>query len=138
MRNPGPRAGRLSPGDPLALLLTAAAVATAPSFTIHGDHGIAGVVVARSTPAVAAKYGKLASRIYAGAWGESVEAFRVRVTLEDIARGVGVVTRGEAGVADDYVGRIFASSLRNDSGDMDALDADIVIQSAVFGKVIYG
>lgn len=70
--------------------------------------------------------------------GETIPFYTVRVGLPDIARGVGIVTRGEAGVASDYVGRIHGASIENDCGDMDALDADIVVQAAIFGKVIYG
>jgi hypothetical protein len=71
-------------------------------------------------------------------WGEDLPVYVVRVTLDDIASGLGFVTRGESGVASDYVGRIFAASVENDCGEMDALDADVVIQSAIFGKVIFG
>lgn len=71
-------------------------------------------------------------------WGETIEAFRVRVTLDDLARGLGVITRGETSVHSDYVGAIFAASVANDAGDLDSYDADMIFQAAIFGDVIYG
>lgn len=72
-------------------------------------------------------------------WGGTMcEMFEVRVTLDNIATGLGIVMRGEAGVAPDYVGRISTASRLNDCGEIDALDADIVVQAAVFGSVIFG
>ena len=71
-------------------------------------------------------------------WGEETPAYTVRVTLDAIASGIGIVTRGEAGVHKDYIGDVFSASLHNDAGDIDAGTADMIVQAAVFGKVIYG
>lgn len=71
-------------------------------------------------------------------WGDEIPACTVRVDLDAIAAGVGLITRGEAGVHSDYIGDIFAASLHNDSGDIDATAADLIVQAAIFGRVIYG
>ena len=67
----------------------------------------------------------------------------IRITLDDVARGVDVVVRGESGVADSYVSLVANANRLNDScpdhgGDIDADVADVIVQAAVFGDVIFG
>jgi hypothetical protein len=71
-------------------------------------------------------------------WNEEIPAYTVRVDLDAIAAGIGLITRGETGVHKDYIGDIFTASMTNDSGDLDANAADLIVQAAVFGKVIFG
>lgn len=71
-------------------------------------------------------------------WGEETPAYTVRVDLDAIAAGIGLITSGEAGVHKDYIGDVFAASVENDSGNLDATAADLIVQAAVFGKVIFG
>lgn len=71
--------------------------------------------------------------------GTEIPVYIVRVTLDTIAHGITVVSEGKAGVASDYVGRVVASSVENEMvSEFDAIDADIVLQAGVFGKVIFG
>lgn len=71
--------------------------------------------------------------------GTEIQVYVVRVTLDTIAHGITVVSEGKAGVASDYMGRVIASSVQNEMvSEFDAIDADIVLQAGVFGKVIFG
>jgi hypothetical protein len=60
-----------------------------------------------------------------------------------IARGMGLATRPEA-ASDEigwaYTGRahVIGANRANDAGDIDAGDADCIVQLAAFGQVIYG
>lgn len=74
-----------------------------------------------------------------GSWGGgALPARRVRVTLDTIAHGVSVVTSGKTTVHDSYVEWIYAASMKNDAGTLDADDADIIVQAGIFGGVLFG
>lgn len=62
------------------------------------------------------------------------------ITVETIARGIGLIARGECqyATAEDYVRRIAAASRENDAGEIDAGDADNIVQAGLFGKLVYG
>lgn len=63
-----------------------------------------------------------------------------RVGLDDLERGFGLLTDGgtDQYMAADYSASIVQASRDSDAGDIDAYDASLVFQLALFGKVIYG
>jgi hypothetical protein len=81
----------------------------------------------------------------ANAWVELVDAEeddgkRHRVTVDDIAR---VLNGLRADAVPKYwnadaVRRAIAANRENDGGDIDAGDADCLLQLAIFGEVVYG
>lgn len=60
------------------------------------------------------------------------------VTVDSIARALRKIRAGESGIADSYRKRIVEADRENDAGEIDAYDADIVLQMATLGDVIYG
>lgn len=65
----------------------------------------------------------------------------VQLNIDLVARGIGVIVRGvdEFG-ADEVAGfrrRVAEASRSNDAGDLDVIDADAIVQAAVFGAVVY-
>jgi hypothetical protein len=58
---------------------------------------------------------------------------------EAVERGLALVLAGKAKVHSSYVGMV-AQALRNqeDGCELDAEGADIVVQAALFGEVVYG
>jgi hypothetical protein len=65
---------------------------------------------------------------------------KVRVDARTIARGIGVIQKGgaELHLHDSYRSRILGASAINDSGEIDAGDADIIVQAGLFNEVVYG
>jgi hypothetical protein len=63
----------------------------------------------------------------------------VHVGIEEVARALAVL-RSDAVIAVHPTtrGRILEADRANDAGDLDSNDADIVVQVAVLGDVIYG
>jgi hypothetical protein len=61
------------------------------------------------------------------------------VDVDAIARALGIMRKGtpEGWNAQD-VARCLAASAANDAGDIDAGDADCIVQVAVLGSVVYG
>ena len=69
----------------------------------------------------------------------------VRVTVASIATALGKFTRGTAeeaaalvGVHPSYVSQIRTANRENDGGEIDAEYADMIVQVAALGEVIYG
>jgi hypothetical protein len=63
---------------------------------------------------------------------------RYPVTPGTIATALGKIRKGEGSMADSYRKRIVRADATNDAGDLDAIDADIVLQMATLADVIYG
>jgi hypothetical protein len=80
----------------------------------------------------------------ANAWVELVDAEeddgeRHRVDLDKIAHAFGVVRQGTPkGWNDDDVARMRQAYAELDAGEIDAGDADCLLQLAIFGEVVYG
>lgn len=60
------------------------------------------------------------------------------VTIDSIATALGKIRKGESRIADQYRKRILDGDRDNDAGEIDAYDADIVVQMATLGDVVYG
>lgn len=60
------------------------------------------------------------------------------LTLDAVERGIGLILDGKVGVATRYINRIAGASARNDAGDIDAEDADVIAQAALLGDIVYG
>lgn len=61
-----------------------------------------------------------------------------KVTLADVTAAIKKVASGSVKVHSSYVRRMAIMVVRPDDADYDATDADIVLQVAVLGDVIYG
>ena len=59
------------------------------------------------------------------------------ITLDTIAKGIGVIVKGDH-VYQDLKNLIRNGSLDNDASDIDAEGADCIVQAGLFGRVIYG
>lgn len=60
------------------------------------------------------------------------------VDIETIARGISKLQQGEIKINSELLGWILAGSAKNDAGDIDAEAADVILQAALFGELIYG
>ena len=60
------------------------------------------------------------------------------ITLETIVRGVNAVVRGTTVVSDAQRRRITAAVRISSAEAIDACDADAIVQTALFGSLIYG
>lgn len=60
------------------------------------------------------------------------------VELDDVAIGLQNLLDGSCPVATDILDHIARGVRESDAGEVDAIGADCVIQSAVFGQLIYG
>lgn len=66
------------------------------------------------------------------------DAEGMELTLDDIARGIGKITRGDARINPELRRLIDAASRENDAGDIDADAADAITQIALLGELTYG
>lgn len=57
---------------------------------------------------------------------------------ETVAKGLGKLRRGEGGMNSTMRGAILAADAENDAGQIDAYDADAIVQLGVFGELVYG
>lgn len=62
----------------------------------------------------------------------------IPITIDTIVSGLSRLQAGEGNVADSYRQRILEASRENDATNIDAYDADIILQMGMFGKTIYG
>jgi hypothetical protein len=64
----------------------------------------------------------------------------VKVDRASIRRAVGIIIdrSNDLDLREDYRVRIGQAYRENDAGDLDAFDADIIVQVAVLGNVVYG
>jgi hypothetical protein len=62
------------------------------------------------------------------------------ITVETIATGIARILAADSKIslASDYVGRIAVANRNNDAGEIDALDADAIVQAGLLGDVVYG
>jgi len=60
------------------------------------------------------------------------------VTLETVAQGIAKLQSGDIQVNSELLGWILAGNAKNDGGDIDAEAADIILQAALFGELVYG
>ncbi len=62
-----------------------------------------------------------------------------RIDAAVIARGLGRIVRGEVEIASSIRGNVMLANATNgDDADLDAIDADCVVQAGLFGEVVYG
>lgn len=66
------------------------------------------------------------------------DAPKHRVTIETIARGLSALQAGDVHMGARMLGSILAADAENDAGDIDAYDADAIVQAGVFGNLVYG
>lgn len=69
---------------------------------------------------------------------ENVDLVVTRVTLADIATGINRVIDPTFKVRDDIRQIVRHAVRHNDGGDIDAEIADVIIQAAVFGEIVFG
>lgn len=60
------------------------------------------------------------------------------VTIDTIAAGIGKIERRDVQVHSWFHERILKASRANDAGQIDADDADIIVQVALLGEIRYG
>ena len=60
------------------------------------------------------------------------------ITLDTIARGLAAITTGRITLSDGHRHRITTADRTNDAADLDANDADLIVQAALFGAITYG
>lgn len=76
--------------------------------------------------------------------GETIEAAPFlaehgkRIGIDTIARGLGQITRGEIELGAATRKAIVEAARENDAGEIDADDADVIVQAGLFNKIIYG
>lgn len=66
---------------------------------------------------------------------------KYRIDQAVIVKGVNAILKGtpeDLQLHQSYIIRISGASRFNDAGEIDALDADIIVQVGLFGKVVYG
>lgn len=77
---------------------------------------------------------------------EAVEAgFAYRVDIDTIAKGLGFVKDlpsiqpgMRAGIGSELRRTILDASRENDAGEIDSNAADVIVQAALFGEIVYG
>lgn len=62
----------------------------------------------------------------------------VQLTIDLVAKGIGEITRGGDQFGEAFRRRVVEASRDNWAGDLDVVDADAIVQAAVFGAVVYG
>lgn len=62
----------------------------------------------------------------------------LEITVETVARGLGLIKSPEFGVNSRMRGEILVADVENDAGMIDSDDADVIVQAGLFGEVIYG
>lgn len=62
----------------------------------------------------------------------------VRIDASVVRRGLRAIGNGNVRIADSYRTRIGRANRANDAGEIDALDADAIVQAGLFGEVRYG
>lgn len=55
-----------------------------------------------------------------------------------IRKGIAAVLSGRMNVHESYIDTLRAADRHNDAGDIDAELADIIVQAAVLGEIVYG
>jgi hypothetical protein len=60
------------------------------------------------------------------------------VTIETIAHGLAKLRKGEGQVNSRIRAEILEADRANDAGDIDADGADVIVQIALFGELVYG
>lgn len=60
------------------------------------------------------------------------------VGLDAIAKGIGRVLDPEFKVRADIREQVALGSRENDAGEIDADGADVIVQAAIFGEIVYG
>ncbi|MCF3941525.1 hypothetical protein [Gordonia tangerina] len=60
------------------------------------------------------------------------------ITLDTVARGLNAITTGRIRLHEKLRRHITAASRANDAGDIDAGDADLIVQAGIFGEITYG
>ncbi|WP_461666495.1 hypothetical protein [Gordonia sputi] len=60
------------------------------------------------------------------------------ITLDTIAHGLTAITTGRITLSDGHRHRITTANRTNDAADLDANDADLIVQAALFGTITYG
>lgn len=63
---------------------------------------------------------------------------KITLNRDLIIKGINKVLAGESGVADRMVKLIAGANATNDGGDIDADGADVIVQAAIFGELVYG
>lgn len=63
---------------------------------------------------------------------------KITVNRALIRKGIKQVISGEAGVHESMVKLIAGASAANDGCDIDADAADVIVQAAIFGELVYG
>jgi hypothetical protein len=62
----------------------------------------------------------------------------LEITLEAVEKGLDMILGELVAVAEYHRESISRASDRNDAGDIDADDADVIVQVALFGAIVYG
>lgn len=62
----------------------------------------------------------------------------VALDRKAMSAAITAIREGKGSMADSYRSRILQAHRERDAGELDAFDADIVVQMAVLGDVIYG
>ncbi|HTE60369.1 MAG TPA: hypothetical protein VK631_08445 [Solirubrobacteraceae bacterium] len=60
------------------------------------------------------------------------------VTIEIVEAGLAKLRSGECSMNSLMRGAILAADAENDAGQIDAYDADAIVQAGVFGELVYG
>ena len=58
--------------------------------------------------------------------------------LDAVAKGIGLIKRGEVGVGSAIKQTILLADAENDAGYIDADGADVIVQAGLLGEIVYG
>lgn len=61
-----------------------------------------------------------------------------QLNREVIAKGLGKIADPAFNINSEMRGNIVGGSAENDAGNIDAYDADAILQAAIFGELVYG
>lgn len=60
------------------------------------------------------------------------------LTIKEISSAIGRICRGEVKMRTDLLQTIKSANRENDAGEIDAEGADVIVQTAIYGEIVYG
>lgn len=69
---------------------------------------------------------------------EARDEDKIHVNVDSIAKGIGLILKPEFSVRADVKQTLAEANRENDASDIDAEIADIIVQAAAFGRIVYG
>lgn len=108
----------------------------------HNGYGFPGVVEYKApTDRPADTYAVIYNRYDVEEWdgeGTNPRAVTWRITIDTMAKGIGVLRKKYGTDAGPYMKELFEANRENDASITDVVGALAVLEAALFGDVVYG